>query len=283
MPDLFYLVSTWWKQMLALVLLSLITVSVILFFKPSEYLAVTTALPASSYAADKGSVFNKNVQLLYPAMGTPDDLDMIIGTAQLDTVYIAVAEQFGLAELYKVKEQGPAAIRKAAYILKGNIRVIKSDFSELKVKVWDGNKTLAPQLANAITDKLQAIHQDLQNNNNIELIKSLQNGKAKLQADIDSISNYLKKALVDGNASESYVARRKVLTDQIQEYDKLIGEYQLIADKKPPVLAIVERARVSDWPDKPKRLPALITTLVLGGLFSLLIALVAEKRKSRSR
>lgn len=280
MPDLVNLVSKWWKQIIAVVLLSLVTMGAVLFFKPAKYLAITTALPASAYSVDKSSIFSKNIQILYPAMGTPDDLDMIIGTAQLDTVYIAVAEQFGLAEHYKVKEQGRAAIRKAASILKENTQVIKSDFSELKVKVWDSEKTLAPEFANGIIDKLQAIHQDLRNSNNIELIKSLHAGKEKLQANIDSISNYLKKALTDGNASETYIARRNTLISQIQEYEQLIGEYQLLADKKPQVLVIVERARISDWPDKPKRLPVLTATFVLSLVFSFLVILLIERRKS---
>ncbi|MBL7744743.1 MAG: hypothetical protein JNN00_14825 [Chitinophagaceae bacterium] len=280
MPDLIYLVSKWWKQIIAVVFLSVVTVGAVLFFKPAKYLAVTTALPASAYSVDKSSIFSKNIQVLYPAMGTPDDLDMIIGTAQLDTVYIAMAEQFGLAEHYKVKEQGPAAIRKAASVLKENTRVIKSDFNELKIKVWDVEKTVAPQLANGIINKLQAIHQDLRNSNNIELLTSLQAGKEKLQANIDSISNYLKKALVDGNASDTYIARRNTFISQMQEYEHLIGEYQLLADKKPQVLAIVEKARISDWPDKPKRLPVLIATFVLSLVFSFLVVLLIEKRKS---
>jgi hypothetical protein len=280
MPDLFYLFAKWWKQLLVFMVISLAVVSTVLFLRPVKYLSVTTALPASSYSADKASVFNNNIQLLYPPMGTPDDLDMIIGTARLDTVYIAIADQFGLAEHYKVREQGTAATRKAASVLKENTRVIKSDFSELKVKVWDADKTIAPQLANAITDKLQDIHQDIQNSNNIELIKSLQAGKEKLQAKIDSISDYLKKTLEDGNAPNSFIARNKTLTDQLREYEMLIGQYQLLADKKPQVLAIVERARVSDWPDKPERIPVLTATFVLTLIFALLVILVLEKRKS---
>jgi LPS O-antigen subunit length determinant protein (WzzB/FepE family) len=280
MPDLFYLISKWWKQILAIVVLSLAAVSIVLYLKPVKYLSTATALPASSYAADKASVFNDNIQLLYPAMGTPDDLDMIVGTAQLDTAYLALAEQFDLANHYKVEEQGDAAKRKAAYLLKANTKVIKSDYSELKVKVWDGDKEFAPQIANAITEKLQTIHQDIQNSNNISLIKSLQSGKEKLQDAIDSISNYLKKALADGEGPGGYEARRSALLGQVQQYEKLISEYQLLVDNKPPVLIIVDKARVTDWPDKPKRLPILVATFVLSLVFALLVILLVEKRKS---
>ncbi|MBC7946641.1 MAG: hypothetical protein H7Y42_02095 [Chitinophagaceae bacterium] len=261
MPDLFYLVRKWWKQIAAFVVICVLLVAAVLFFKPSKYLSVATALPASSYATDKASVFNQNIQILYSAMGTPDDLDMIVGTAHLDTVYISVAKQYDLAARYKLKEQGDAAIRKAASRLRSNSKVMKSEFSELKVKVWDVDRLLAPELANAIMNKLQSIHQDLQNTNNILLIKSLQGGKEKL------VTQMIDTAGAPDRSS------------QIGQYDKLINEYQLLVDNKTPVLITVEPARVTDWPDKPKRLPILAATVVLSLLFGLLLALLLEKRK----
>lgn len=263
MPDIFYLISKWWKQMLSIIVLSLLTAGVILYLKPVKYLSVTTALPASSYASDKASIFNNNIQQLYPSMGTPDDLDKIIGTAQLDTVYIAVAGEFNLYDHYKVNDGEEPALLKAAYLLKANTKVIKSDFSELKVKVWDTDKNLAPQLANAIMDRLQSIHQDLQNRSNVSLLKTLQTGKEKILSQLDSAT----------------MEKRTVLSEQLQQYEKLIGQYQLIADSKAPVLVIVERARVSNWPDKPKKTLTLFGTFVLSSLFAFLLALLLERRR----
>jgi hypothetical protein len=208
MPDIFYLVSKWWKQMLAIVILSLVVVGTVLYLKPVKYLSTTTALPASSYLKDKASIFNEHIQSLYPQMGTPDDLDVIVGTAQLDTVYIAVAGEFNLYDHYKTEEQGEAALLKAAYLLKSNTKVIKSDFSELKVKVWDTDKNLAPQLANAIINKLQSIHQDLQNSNNVSSLKNLQSGKEKIQTQIDSINNFLQHADITSANAERYTTKR---------------------------------------------------------------------------
>jgi hypothetical protein len=283
MPDIFYLVSKWWKQMFSIVILSLAAVSTILYLRPVKYLSTTTALPASSYATDKASIFNNNIQQLYPAMGTPDDLDIIVGTAQLDTVYVAVAGEFNLYDHYKTEEQGEAAVLKAAYLLKANTKVIKSDFSELKVKVWDTDKNLAPQLANAIINKLQAIHQDLQNSNNTSSLKSLQSGKEKMQAQIDSISNFLQHSEINTANSERYTTKRSVLSEQLQQYEKLISQYQMMVDSKAPVLIIIEKARVSSLPDKPKKLLLLVATFVLSFLFALLLALLLEKRKAVQR
>jgi hypothetical protein len=279
MPDLFYLVPKWWKQILFIVVLSLIVAYALLYLRPVKYLATTTALPASSYASDKAKIFNENIQLLYPAIGTAEDLDLIVGTGQLDTVYIAVAEQFGLAGHHKTQEKGDAAKRKAALLLKSNTRIIKSDYGELKVKVWDSDKTIAPQLANAILQKLGTMHENMRNESNKAILKALENSRANIQLKIDSITIFLATPEIMAPVQQPYLQRRNALAGQLDQYGKLISEYQLMVDNKPPVLVIVEKAREPDWPDKPKKLPVLVATFVLSFLFALLVILVIEKRK----
>jgi len=265
--------------MLSIVILSLAIVAAVLFMKPDKYLSIATALPASSYASDKASIFNNNIQQLYPAMGTPDDLDKIVGTAQLDTVYIAVAAAFNLYDHYKVKEEGEAALIKSAYLLKANTKVIKSDFSELKVKVWDTDKNLAPQLANAIMDNLNSIHQDIQNSNKVSILDNLQTRKKSLQTEIETVKKNSDSAGMFNKISAAIEKQTASRSEQIQQYNKLISQYQLVVDSKPPVLIVVEKARISGWPDKPKKLPLLVATFILSALFSLLLALLLERRK----
>ena len=280
MPDIFYLVSKWWKQILLIVLLSLAVVGTIVFILPPKYLSTTTALPASSYLKDKASIFNTNIQQLYPPMGIPDDLDMIVGTGQLDTVYIAVTKEFNLYDHYKTEEQGEAGVIKAAYLLKKNSKVIKSDFGELKVKVWDTDKNLAPQLANAIMNNLNSIHQDIENSNNASILDKLQEGKENLRADIRKLDS---AETITNTVPKEIASQRLILSDRLQQYETLIGQYKLMVDSKPPVLIIVEKARASSWPDKPKKVLLLTATFVLSLLFALLLVLLLEKRKSISQ
>jgi len=267
MPDITELIKKWWKQILAVVIVSLLAVSIIVFSKPLQYVSVVTAVPASSYSSDRSKIFNENVQQLYSTLGTPDDLDLIVGTGNLDTVYLTVAQQYNLYDHYKMNEKGDAAINKAASILKKNTKVIKSEYGELKVKVWDTDKNLSPQLANAIMDQLHSIHQHLQSAGNEATLRGLLKRKEKIQQELDSISVTLPENKI-------------VLQNKLMEYEKLIGEYQLMVDSKPPVIIIVERAKRSDWPDRPKRMQVLIATVVLSFLFGLFLALILERSKN---
>lgn len=280
MPDLIELIIKWWKQILAVVIVSLLAVGLITFSKPRQYLSVATAVPASSLAPDKSKIFSENIQALYSSLGSPDDLDRVLGTARLDTVYLFVTDQFNLFDHYKINEKGDAARTKAASLLKKNSRVMKSEYGELKIKVWDTDKNLAPQLANALLDKLQTIHTDLQSKGNENTLKGLQEGQKNITKKIDAIDDSLSRLPQNSEKFQELSARKKIWQDQIPQYEKLISEYQLMADSKPPALLVVETAKPAAWPDRPRRMQIMFATALLSFLFSLLAALILERKKS---
>jgi len=267
MPDLFDLLARWWKRILAVVLLSVLVTGGISFLKPKKYLSVATALPASTYAFDKAKIFNDNIQELYTALGTPDDLDAVTGIAALDTVYLSVADQFSLWDHYKVNERGDAARSKAAYCLKRNTKVYKSEYGNLRVKTWNTDKNLAASLANAIMDKLQTMYQDAQGEANKAILEGMVSRRNKLQEHIDS--------------SYESPENTPAYKNRIQQYDNLIAEYEIVVNNRPPALIIAEKAKPALWPDKPKTLQVVIATVVLSFLFALLAALYLESRKNK--
>jgi len=277
MPDIFNLLARWWKQMLLVIIVAVAIVAAIVFSDKPLYLSVTTALPASGILTDKAKIFNNNIEGLYPSLGNPDDLDKILGTAQLDTVYLAVAIAYNLWDHYKIENKEKQVFQSAA-LLQSNSKVFRSEFGELKIKVWDTDKNLAPQLANAILEKLNSIHQSVAAISNEKVLESLKAGKEKLAKRIDS-------SKLDGTVRQipetSVSASTSILLGQLQQYEELIGEYQLTLDTRPSVLVVVEKARASQKPDKPQRLKLLIATVVISFLFSFLLALFLERRKRR--
>ena len=277
MPDIFNLLARWWKQMLLVIIVALVIVAAIVFTQKPLYLSVTTALPASGILTDKAKIFNNNIQGLYPSLGNSDDLDKILGTAQLDTVFIAVAMTYNLWDHYKIEDK-EKQIPQSAAILKSNSKIFRSEYGELKIRVWDTDKNLAPQLANAILEKLNSIHQSVAAASNKSVLETLKNEKDKLGKKIDSLmsSGQARKLPVS-----SSTATASLWASKFQQYDDLIGEYQLALDTKPDVLVVVEKARAAEKPDKPQRLKLLIATAVISFLFSFLLALFLERRKRR--
>jgi len=255
-------------------------VAAIVFSEKPLYLSVTTALPASGILTDKAKIFNNNIEGLYPSLGNPDDLDKILGTAQLDTVYLAVTIDYNLWDHYKIEEK-EGQVRRSAAILKSNSKVFRSEYGELKIKVWDTDKNLAPQLANAILEKLNSIHQSVAAISNEKVLESLKAGKLKLQKAIDSLP-MLASIVHNPDQLDRIGTNHSIYETQLSKYEELIGEYQLTIDTKPSVLVVVEEARASEKPDKPQRLKLLIATVVISFLFSFLLALFLERRKRRA-
>ena len=265
MPDLTDLIKKWWKQILFTVVLTAAAAGAVIFLTDRQYLSVATAVPASTFMADKSKVFGENIEALYSSLGTADDLDLVTGTAKLDTVYLAVTDRFNLADHYKTKEKGEAGRVRSAALLKKNTRVMKSEYGELKVKVWDTDKNLAPQLANAVLDQLQAIHSRLQNNSNEVILEGLLKRKEKLVLQIDS-----------ANISPEKITGFK---EQLAQYEKYISEYQLMIDTKPPALIVIEKAKAAESHDRPRRMQFIIAAAFLAFLFSLLVAVVLDRKK----
>ncbi|MBK8952485.1 MAG: hypothetical protein IPM85_09595 [Chitinophagaceae bacterium] len=134
MPDIFDLIKIWWKQIVSLTILSVLVTGAVVLFRPALYLSTATALPASSFASDKSRVFNENIEVLYSTLGTPDDLDIILGTASLDTVFTAVARKTDLVVHYKMQHKGESAETKTITLLKKRSSVTKNEYGNLKVK-----------------------------------------------------------------------------------------------------------------------------------------------------
>jgi len=277
MPDLFDLIARWWKRILVLVFITIAVATVSVLVIPKKYLGVATALPASTFAQDKTGVFSQNMQSLYSALGTPDDLDMIVGTAHLDTVYRAISENLNLTNHYGINKSDDGSVVKTAQVLKERTRVIKSDYGELKVKVWDRDASWAANLANAIMRKLQQIHQDVQATNNAAMLTRINAEYNQKRGEYQLLADSLQHA--DQGKAELLNVQKASLLQQMVEYEKLLDQYKLMVGARPQALIIVENATPALKPDKPRPLLVIIGAAVLSVFFGLMAALLLERRR----
>ena len=253
MPDLFYLLRKWWKPIVIIIVAALLVTFLVAMVTPKQYLATATAAPASAYSSDRSKLFNENLEILYSALGTADDLDLVVGTGKLDTVYLAVVDDLKLENEFKVSEKGEAARLKIATMIRKNSSVQKSGYGELRIRAWDKEKERAARIANSILDKLRSIHQSLQTQSNKNTLEALLAEKQRLNA-------------LPGDSA-------------VINYDKLIAQYQFLVNNKPPVLLTIEEARTPQWHDKPKLIRCLLLAFGLSAAFALMLAVYLEKRQ----
>lgn len=284
MPDILFVLSRKWKLIITIAIIATLIALVVALLSPKKYLAVSTALPANSMLSDKARIFNKNIEALYSEVGTADELDKVQGTAQLDTVFIAAAMEMNLVDHYATKP-GDNRIYKAAKTLKVNSEITRSAYGELKVKVWDMDRTMAARLSNFIMQKLQQMHQDLSNEANQAVLKQLKEKYTTKQKEFISL-NENDHSVGDSLSAQGRLAQTKIhearmaaLTEQMQEYEKNIDEYELAINTKTPVLLIVENARPPLKADKPDVLSITLLSFFAALVFSFLLALLLESRK----
>jgi uncharacterized protein involved in exopolysaccharide biosynthesis len=283
MPDLLLVFVKRWKLILIITFLATLIAFLFALLSPKKYLSVATALPVNSVTADKARMFSQNIEALYSDFGTADELDRLEGTAALDTIFIDASKELGLPAHYSLPAVGEGPY-KAAMDLKKNTKINRSSYGELKVKVWDEDRNEAAVLSNFLMQKLQELHQHLQNQRNVSVLEKIKEEYDLKQKEYLQLADSLEKQIdtsVGFELARKEISKTKLtaLAEQLQQYEKMIGEYQLAASTNAPVLLVVENARPPLWPDKPKVVPTVLVTFFGAFLFSYLIALFIEGRK----
>lgn len=257
MPDLLTVLSRWWKRILFLVLAATSLALIICLLQPKQYKSVATALPANSLTADPARLFNKNIEGLYSALGSPDELDRIEGTATLDTIYLAAARQHRLVDRYEIEDSRDPEFA-AAQRLRKNSRIARSPYGELKVTVWDQQPAMAATLANSLLASLQQIHRQLQ-------VRGQQNVLDRLERAYKNLASDTLNATSDKDTGAAY--------------RQLIAEYRLAMEAAPDALLVVEPARPQPWPDRPRTGLVVALSAASALVFGLLLAYFLQSRR----
>jgi uncharacterized protein involved in exopolysaccharide biosynthesis len=258
MPDLIQLLKQRFRSLTISLLLGWILTSLLLWFLPQQYKGETTSVPSSAYAADPNRLFSKQIQQLYSPLGSPDELDLLVGSGRLDTVYRPLVRQFDLVKHYSLSDTGEKGVWKAVRHLRKNAKVFKSDYGELKVRVWDTDPVLAAGLANALTARLDSLHRDLMGRQNQQTREALQKGLSRLRA-TDSLSS--------GEKLQQEIV-----------YRDLIDQYTLLLEQRPSSIQVLDPAVVPVFSDKPDWLLSLAAVTILTILLWLISSLWSTRR-----
>ena len=287
MPDLLSVLFRRWKLILLLTFAGTLAAFIACLLLPKLYLGKTTALPVNTLVNDKARILNQNIEALYSEIGTADELDKLEGTAQLDTVFLAVAEANNLKQHYQLDTTAGNALEKAALMLRRKSNISRTGYGELQIKVWDENNRVAASLANALLQTINAIHQRLQNENSWMVLQKLHEQyqvllKLKKETVINSSS--LPSGVSTDETSRAaqlseLAIQQQLLNDQLVQYQKLIYGYEMAVRTIPNAVLVVERARPLPWHDKPNTAQTVLLAFFASLLFSFLLAVFVESRK----
>lgn len=289
MPDLFTILFQKWKLIAGLTIAATVLTLIISLLRPKQFGATVTALPANSVLTDKSRIFNNNIESLYPELGSVDELDRIEGTANLDTLYITLVNSLNLLHHYGFDKPEQTSLLKAVSKLKKRTEIRRSEYGELKIKVWDENPVMASQLANTMLQELNNLHRQLRMQNITVLLGKLKISLVQKQSQLDSFQHSLSQYQGSNLRTDTGTGRRgrvllqasTALPEQIRQLEQLIDQYEVAISTAPQPLIVVEYARPAFVLTKPNLLQTTLFAFAASLLFSFLLAFLLETRKRK--
>jgi capsular polysaccharide biosynthesis protein len=239
---------------------------VISLFLPKEYLSQSSILPANSKMMDKQRLFGENIQELYSAYGNSEDLDRLYATMRSGAVLNAVADSFNLIKHYDLEKTDNA--RSISYRkLQKNIELLKTEYGEIRISVWDKDAGISASIANAIVARTR------------EVSEKMFTGFYEQSIDRMEIELSRKTAILR-SLGDSSVDEKKELESETTVIRSRMTEYRVTQLNPPPSLFILEKAAPSSIPDKPNVLLNIIISFLVASVSSVLWLALKHARKS---
>lgn len=220
--------------------------AVLSLLMPKQYLSQASVLPANSKLMDKQAMFGNNIQELYSAYGASEDLDRLIATMHSPSVLQVVADSLGLAGHYAIS--GKDARGRTLKKLEKQVKMLRTEYGEVNLKVWDKDPAMAQRIAASILVQTQQVYDEL-------FISYYQRSVQRLDAELGRLSR--KDTL------------RKVESDQYQQLLDRQAEYHMAALNPPAAMFTIAKPELPVLADKPN-LPLNIFVAALAALFAMI-------------
>jgi capsular polysaccharide biosynthesis protein len=271
--NLFLVLKKGQRPLIFFVLLSTIAGGVATLVLPKEYMSATTVVPANPQLTDKNFLYGSNMQELSSVYGVEEDLDRLFTSLKLDGNFNKLVDSFKLIEHYKITPS-VKALEKAGTALKKNTSIIKTENGAIKITVWDTDKNMAANLANALVVITSV--RVLQNNQEINKAYT-----AELQNQLTEKYKKLEAIQASTNTAELKEVEKKALLSTIEQDYKTIAQLKSSIDTKLPTIISLEKAYPSSIADKPK-LSFWLSLAFFGSLiFGILLVLVLEQLRKK--
>ncbi len=243
---------------------------------PQYFRSSAGIIAANPQLTDKSRLFNENIQGLYSYFGSGDDLDRIIGVADMDTTYKQLIDQFGLISYYKLDgDSAPVLRRKAVLKLKKDISFQRTEEGQLRIVCWTKDSRLSADIISAMIKiaqrKLESIWLDNYQQAFSKLNTSIVATEQQYAALNDSITKVPSKQVLLQKHMET-------LLDQLSTYRKTAASFQLMGETVPPALYVVEEAVPSAKAERPDKLNTVLISALAGFLFSIFFLLLKDRR-----
>ena len=240
------------KFLLLITAVPTVIAAMISLLLPKEYLSQTSILPANSRFSDMARFKANELKELYSAFGSGDDLDRIYATARSWPVMMKMVDSFRLVEHYRLTGKKARAREAALKEIRENCSIVKTEYGELHIKVWDKDSVQAASIANAMVAETEKVHQDLYRTYYAESLRKLeQSYQARLRESVSAL-----------NGDTGFLSQAADAAELVN-YRRSIADLTMTLLNPPPALMVLERAIPSLKPDRPRVLFNVLAALLV--------------------
>lgn len=247
---------------------------------PKKYLSETSVLPANSQLNDKTRFFSENMRELYSGFGTADDLDRLYATARSGITFNALIDSFKLVDHYGLQKKGVIARDAATRKLRTNSYILKSEYGELKIGVWDNNPAFAADLANAFINTVQRVNQGMFTEFYAATLQKLEADLQTRESELHANISHNRDSATNKINQEETRWKSSALVEDVNRYRKIIAEYRIAMLNPPPSLIVLEKAHPSVRVDKPNILLNTLAAFLVSSFIAVLLSVIIFKKEN---
>lgn len=205
----------WRKPILIVTLSAAIGTAVISLFMPNYFKATTIFLAASPDMAKPELLFGQG-NLRRNEYGDANDIDRLLTIAESSELVDFLVDSFKLYDHYKIDKENPRAPFKVQEKFFSLYKIEKTKRDAIELSVEDKDRALAPRIANAAREKIDALAQQLIKQNQILSIETF-NQEIKIKEQQIKILGDTLNALRRNYGLYNTIAQTEALTAQYSE------------------------------------------------------------------
>ncbi|MCS7027993.1 MAG: hypothetical protein NZ519_04445 [Bacteroidia bacterium] len=210
-------------------------------------------------------------------IGTPDDVDQVMGALMSEKVRMQIIQEFGLYQKYNIKPEHPKAKAKMLSILEDNLKIKRTSYNTLEISVWETEPELAQKIANRFATLANEVYSGIFKTNMEKIATAMQEEYQRKSVEIQQLSDSLNKLKKQNiNPAHQIVLEQLLIaeTKQLSKYKTVLEMSKM--DKKYTLdnAMILDEAQPNGKRDRPKRaliiLGFALSGLGIGVLFAIL-------------
>lgn len=266
-----------WKQSLGIVFIATFATGAVLFLQKPQFRGSAIFTAANPNLGDRANIYRTQFWDQYFYYGGEYDNDRLMALARSEEMFRFIADSFEMKKHYKINAEGERGRYLTDKELKSNVTMHKNEYGHVKINVWDTDKVLATQIANAFVKRINELAIANANKIKQEIFIKLQ---ADFKAQKDSLTAIESK--LAANSNDAFLnAHKTAIIQELIEKEKLMQQFYTSINNV-AALFIIENAVLPFRKEKPMILNGMITAAVASFFFSILLIFFVEWTNRRN-